>query len=81
MKRWSSAHHLALDRADHLVLLVGLLTGRNPQPAPATPSSPFTVDGASPGRTFDAVGAISGGGETPGCSSACPEPQRSELSS
>jgi hypothetical protein len=46
------------------VLLMGLalLTGRALSPAYAATDTAITVDGTSGGRTFDGVGAISGGG-------------------
>jgi O-glycosyl hydrolase len=45
-----------------LVLGLALLTGRAPTPAHAATSTSITVDGTSSGRTFDGIGAISGGG-------------------
>ncbi|MEV8021379.1 galactosylceramidase [Streptomyces sp. NPDC086554] len=62
-----------------LALLAGLLTGLDSQPAYAAPSTPITVDGTTPGRTFDGVGAISGGGGNSRLLIDYPEPQRSEL--
>ncbi|MEV3971349.1 RICIN domain-containing protein [Streptomyces sp. NPDC050698] len=45
-----------------LFLTLTLLTGRAPSPAYAATNTAITVDGTSGGRTFDGVGAISGGG-------------------
>ncbi|MFI6247487.1 RICIN domain-containing protein [Streptomyces sp. NPDC051016] len=45
-----------------LLLAVALLTGRAPAPAYAATGTAITVDGGSSGRTFDGIGAISGGG-------------------
>ncbi|MFF4260211.1 hypothetical protein ACFY1L_54675 [Streptomyces sp. NPDC001663] len=45
-----------------LLLAIALLSGRASAPAVAATSTAVTVDGASGGRTFDGVGAISGGG-------------------
>ncbi|MFD5257349.1 RICIN domain-containing protein [Streptomyces bobili] len=45
-----------------LLLGLALLTGPVPSPAYAATSTAITVDGTSGGRTFDGIGAISGGG-------------------
>ena len=45
-----------------LLMGLALLTGRALSPAYAATDTPITVDGTSGGRTFDGVGAISGGG-------------------
>ncbi|MGQ4330461.1 RICIN domain-containing protein [Streptomyces hayashii] len=45
-----------------LLMGLALLTGRALSPAYAATRTAITVDGASAGRTFDGVGAISGGG-------------------
>ncbi|WP_327066019.1 RICIN domain-containing protein [Kitasatospora sp. NBC_01250] len=71
-------------------LCLALLVGRaQAAPAPATPAAPgaraalaptaITVDGTSPGRTFDGVGAISGGGGNSRLLLDYPEPQRSQI--
>ncbi|GAA0685635.1 ricin-type beta-trefoil lectin domain protein [Kitasatospora atroaurantiaca] len=58
---WTSRHHLSVPTV--LVLLLGALFGlADAHPAVAATSTSITVDGASPGRTFDGIGAISGGG-------------------
>jgi hypothetical protein len=45
-----------------LLLLLAMLCGRFPSTAYAVTNTDITVDGTSGGRTFDGVGAISGGG-------------------
>ncbi|MCD9878471.1 RICIN domain-containing protein [Streptomyces guryensis] len=45
-----------------LLLALALLSGRIPTPAYAVTNTAVTVDGTSSGRTFDGIGAISGGG-------------------
>ena len=45
-----------------LLLAIALLSGRFPSSAHAVTSTAVTVDGTSSGRTFDGIGAISGGG-------------------
>ncbi|MFI9272827.1 RICIN domain-containing protein [Kitasatospora sp. NPDC052896] len=70
-----------------LVLCLALLTARAPAPAAAStpavprtaPTTAITVDGSSPGRTFDGVGAISGGGGNSRLLLDYPEPQRSQI--
>ncbi|MDH6133428.1 O-glycosyl hydrolase [Kitasatospora sp. MAA4] len=76
-----------------LALCLALATGRAPTPASATPASAtpasapaaattataITVDGNSTGRTFDGVGAISGGGGNSRLLLDYPEPQRSQI--
>jgi O-glycosyl hydrolase len=50
--------------------------------APATPAAAattVTINGASPGRTFDGVGAISGGGGNSRLLFDYPEPQRGQI--
>ncbi|MER5638895.1 ricin-type beta-trefoil lectin domain protein [Kitasatospora sp. NPDC002227] len=49
------------------------------QAAPAATSTAITVNGSSPGLTFDGVGAISGGGGNSRLLVDYPEPQRSQL--
>lgn len=48
-------------------------------PANAQNTTSITVDGSQPGRTFDGVGAISGGGGNSRLLIDYPEPQRSQL--
>jgi O-glycosyl hydrolase len=45
----------------------------------AAPSQPIAIDAASPGRIFDGVGAISGGGGNARLLIDYPEPQRSQV--
>src|SRR5256886_9613611 len=45
----------------------------------AATTTSITVDGTKPGRVFDGVGAIAGGGGNSGLRSAYPEPQRSQI--
>jgi hypothetical protein len=46
-----------------LLLILAFLAGKSPSPAhAATVSTAITVNGTSSGRTFDGIGAISGGG-------------------
>lgn len=62
------------------VLLLSALTGlAGPEPAQAAVSTSITVNGTGPGRTFDGIGAISGGGGNSRLLADYPEPQRSEL--
>ncbi|MDQ1654236.1 MAG: hypothetical protein QOI35_3436, partial [Cryptosporangiaceae bacterium] len=62
-----------------------LTAGAVPATAAAVPSAAatavtsITVDGTSPGRTFDGVGAISGGGGNSRLLIDYPEPQRTQL--
>ncbi|MGF1428105.1 RICIN domain-containing protein [Kitasatospora sp. LaBMicrA B282] len=73
-----------------LTLCLALFTGRAQAaptgPAQATPArtqalapTAITVDGTSPGRTFDGVGAISGGGGNSRLLLDYPEPERSRI--
>ncbi|PYC80859.1 galactosylceramidase [Streptomyces tateyamensis] len=66
-----------------LALPLGLVTAPTPALAAATAttatSTAITVDGTSPGRTFDGVGAISGGGGNSRLLFDYPEPQRSQI--
>ncbi|MFF7634913.1 RICIN domain-containing protein [Kitasatospora sp. NPDC008050] len=84
LRRGAPAAVLALCFA----LCLALLVGRAPtaQASPAAPGSraalsptDITVDGTSPGRTFDGVGAISGGGGNSRLLLDYPEPQRSQI--
>ena len=59
-----------------LLVLAGLLVAF---PAPAQAATAITVNGASGGRTFDGVGAISGGGGNSRLLVDYPEPQRSDI--
>ncbi|MFC9329223.1 ricin-type beta-trefoil lectin domain protein [Kitasatospora sp. NPDC057015] len=64
-----------------LALLVGALTGFAPRPAHASAlaSTPITVSGTQPGRAFDGIGAVSGGGGNSRLLIDYPEPQRSQI--
>ena len=48
-------------------------------PARAATGTSIMVDGTGPGRTFDGVGALSGGGGTSRLLPDYPEPQRSQI--
>jgi len=64
-----------------LALLLSVLTGwavASPAAHAAT-STTVTVDGGSSGRTFDGIGAISGGGGNSRLLVDYPEPQRSQI--
>jgi hypothetical protein len=61
-----------------LALVLGLLTTQQSASA-ATPSTAITVDGHGTGRTFDGIGAISGGGGNSRLLIDYPEPQRSQI--
>src|SRR5581483_4912967 len=58
--------------------LLGWMVVAPPLPAVAAVSA-ITIDGTGPGRTFDGVGAISGGGGTSRLLPDYPEPQRSQI--
>ncbi|MDW6063892.1 RICIN domain-containing protein [Streptomyces sp. FXJ1.4098] len=60
-----------------LVLAVGGIVGTTATPAQAATS--ITINGASGGRTFDGVGAISGGGGNSRLLIDYPEPQRGQV--
>jgi hypothetical protein len=63
-----------------LLLVIGATGGLSAHPAQAaTVSTSITVDGTQPGRVFDGVGAISGGGGNSRLLIDYPEPQRSQL--
>lgn len=67
-----------------LLLCAPLVTGVAPAPASAAVdaaavNTAITVDGTSPGRTFDGVGAISGGGGNSRLLADYPEPQRTQV--
>ncbi|WP_083976083.1 RICIN domain-containing protein [Kitasatospora azatica] len=65
--------------------LLGIPTPATASPTAATSAAAtaattnLTVDGTSPGRTFDGVGAISGGGGNSRLLLDYPEPQRSQI--
>jgi glycosyl hydrolase family 59 len=48
-------------------------------PAPAKAATPITLNGASGGRVFDGVGAVSGGGGNSRLLIDYPEPQRGQI--
>ncbi|MFG1807869.1 ricin-type beta-trefoil lectin domain protein [Streptomyces sp. NPDC049040] len=60
-----------------LLLAVGGIVGTGASPAHAATS--ITINGASGGRTFDGVGAISGGGGNSRLLADYPEPQRGQI--
>ncbi|AOR30516.1 galactosylceramidase [Streptomyces fodineus] len=60
-------------------LCLALVTGVAPTRAHAATGTPISVDGNSQGRTFDGVGAISGGGGNTRLLVDYPEPQRSQI--
>jgi hypothetical protein len=62
-----------------LILGLALLTGRALPPAYAAATTAITVDGTSGGRTFDGVGAISGGGGNTRLLVDYPATQRSQI--
>jgi hypothetical protein len=60
-------------------MALALLTGRALSPAYAATNTPITVDGAGSGRTFDGVGALSGGGGNTRLLVDYPSTQRSQI--
>lgn len=63
-----------------LVLLLGLLWTQQATAAHAAPATTaITVDGKGTGRTFDGIGAISGGGGNSRLLTDYPEPERSQI--
>ncbi|MFG2660106.1 ricin-type beta-trefoil lectin domain protein [Streptomyces sp. NPDC048425] len=72
--KWRPALFVAL-----LALLLGAVTGWGAPRAHAATSTAITVDGTQPGRTFDGIGAISGGGGNSRLLIDYPEPQRSRI--
>jgi len=72
----SVGRHLALCFAAFACLFLASLAA--PAQPTATPSS-IAIDAASPGRIFDGVGAISGGGGNSRLLIDYPEPQRSQI--
>lgn len=75
---WTSKWRPALFAA-LLALLLGAVTGWGAPRAQAATSTAVTVDGTQPGRTFDGIGAISGGGGNSRLLIDYPEPQRSRI--
>ncbi|KOX04526.1 galactosylceramidase [Streptomyces sp. NRRL B-1140] len=76
---WRGLRHrvprtLALVCALVIAMIGSLLTA-----APAQAATSITLDGASGGRTFDGIGAISGGGGNTRLLIDYPEPQRSQI--
>jgi hypothetical protein len=61
------------------LLLGGALVALDTTPAAAATSTSITVNGAQGGRTFDGVGAISGGGGNSRLLIDYPEPARSQI--
>src|SRR5688500_11550655 len=63
------------------LVATGLVAGSPPAGADDDPATPQTIviDPASGGRTFDGMGAISGGGGTSRLLVDYPEPQRSQV--
>ncbi|MFC3993333.1 ricin-type beta-trefoil lectin domain protein [Actinoplanes siamensis] len=66
---WAAAAGLLLAVAGALIV----------NPAPAQAATAITINGTSGGRTFDGVGAISGGGGNTRLLVDYPEPQRSDI--
>ena len=67
-------------RTAALLVLAVVATGLLARAAPgAAPLTRVTLDGSMPGRTFDGVGAISGGGGNSRLLIDYPEPQRSQI--
>ncbi|MCQ4080107.1 RICIN domain-containing protein [Streptomyces sp. RB6PN25] len=63
-----------------LALLLGLFWTQQAAPAHAAPATTaITVDGKGTGRTFDGIGAISGGGGNSRLLIDYPEPERSQI--
>src|SRR5512132_3598141 len=58
-----------------VVLAAGLVAAT----APAEAATSITINGGSAGRTFDGVGAVSGGGGNSRLLIDYPEPQRSQI--
>ncbi|KOV35944.1 hypothetical protein ADK60_07960 [Streptomyces sp. XY431] len=61
------------------VALAATFTAIPSSPAVTAPTQRITIDGASNGRVFDGVGAISGGGATSRLLVDYPEPQRTQV--
>jgi hypothetical protein len=62
-----------------LALPFAASTPGNTAPRPVTTSTSIAIDGGQPGRTFDGIGAISGGGGNSRLLIDYPEPQRSQV--
>jgi hypothetical protein len=62
-----------------VITLVAAVTAAIVPAGPATAATAVTIDGAAAGRTFDGVGAISGGGGNSRLLIDYPEPQRSQV--
>ncbi|MFG3056263.1 ricin-type beta-trefoil lectin domain protein [Kitasatospora sp. NPDC048239] len=63
-----------------LTLTLATLTGAAATtPAQAAASTTISIDGAKPGRVFDGIGAISGGGGNSRLLADYPEPQRGQV--
>ncbi|MGP8304187.1 ricin-type beta-trefoil lectin domain protein [Streptomyces inhibens] len=75
---WNSRRHTC--HLTVLALLLGTLFGLTSlEPAHAAPSTTITVDGTKPGRTFDGIGAISGGGGNARLLVDYPKAQRGQI--
>ncbi|MFE5588464.1 galactosylceramidase, partial [Kitasatospora sp. NPDC056531] len=78
-----SPHLLRRGFAAAAALALGVATAVVGAPAavaaPTTATQSVTLDGSSPGRAFDGLGAISGGGATSRLLVDYPEPQRSQV--
>ncbi|MET8629141.1 RICIN domain-containing protein [Kitasatospora sp. NPDC004669] len=78
-----SPHPLCRGFAAAVALTLGVATAVVGAPAalaaPTTATQSVTLDGSSPGRAFDGLGAISGGGATSRLLVDYPEPQRSQV--
>ena len=70
--------HLSTIRPFHRLLLAAALTCALAGAARASEQA-LTLDGTAPGRTFDGVGAVSGGGGTSVLLKDYPEPERSQI--
>ncbi len=62
-----------------VITLAAAVTGGQPSASHAAATTSVTIDGKQSGRTFDGVGAISGGGGNSRLLIDYPEPQRSQI--
>jgi hypothetical protein len=70
---------MLVHRLAAVAALAVLVLGIAPPPAAQAATTTVTIDGTAPGRTFDGVGAISGGGGNSRLLIDYPEPQRSQI--